>query len=419
MKTVNLSLLFFLASAQVSFACNDANGPTKTRIFPSNILNAQRFADTIKESFDGNAMGYAVVLRGPDGHLLADVSFGWARTDCDADGPRAFDSQTVTSWASSSKVVAAAAILNKIERFPDTRSLDERLIDLFPRRWPVGACTTPGSCWSEATIAHALSHRAGFSKSVNTAWEDRFASGTSERPVGDRVYANESFAIFEYLGHFLAAEKMNGFENTNAGSDLADYSEAVRTEVRTYWLPYLQEQIFIPAGVAATCGDVMFRNDNYSRAYRDISDRSSGNLSTAEDPRTCTAGGVVISVSDMSKFLHTLSQTDRIISHELFKSEMARDDDKRLGFDNYIDLCDRLDDLDITNIACRGLWALRKNGGSRGVGSEILIFSDGSVAAFSRNSGWLDGADVDQVDTIIEAWLRSKIQGAGTLSIEQ
>ena len=99
---------------------------------------------------------------------------------------------------------------------------------------------------------------------------------------------------------------------------------------------------------------------------------------------------------------------------------MVRDDSSRIGFDNYIDLCDRLDSLELTDVACNGWWALRKNGASRGeVGTEILVFSDGSVMAFARNSGWTEGTSISQIDTLLEAWLRAKTQGAGTLTIEQ
>jgi hypothetical protein len=293
------------------------------------------------------------------------------------------------------------------------------LVDLFPRRWPVGTCSTPGQCWSESTIAHALSHRAGFVKAVNTPWEARFASGTSERPVGQRFYANENFAVFEYLGHFLAAGKMRDFEDANSSGDLADYTQAVRTEVRAYWEPYLRTQVFEPAGISAACADVASLGSNHARTYVDIADRTPGWLSTPANTQTCTTGGIVMSVSDMTKFLHTLARTDRIISHELFEEEMVRDDDRRVGFDNYLDLCGRLDALDVTDVACRDLWALRKNGAARGeVGSEIMVFSDGSVAAFARNSAWTEGANVDQIETLLEAWLRAKTLGAGNLTID-
>lgn len=417
---LSLALGFLATTSEAVFACNDQPGPATERLFSVNGYNAQRFADTISGGFDGNVMGYAVVLRGPDGRLIAEVSAGWARTDCDGDGPRAFDSQTVASWASSSKVVTAAAILNKIERFPDTRSLNERLVDLFPERWPVGPCTTTGSCWSEATIAHTLSHRAGFVKSVNTPWEERFASGTTERPVGERAYANESFAVFEYLGHFLAAGKMRDFEDANSTSDLAEYSLAARAEVRRHWEPYLEREVFEASGISAACADVAAFGSNYARTYANITDRTPGWLSTPERVQTCTTGGIVMSVSDMTKFLHALSRTDRIISNEFFQEQMVREDDSRIGFDNYIDLCARLEDLDLTNATCPGWWVLRKNGASRGeIGTEILVFSDGSVAAFARNSGWLGRTNVSQIDTLLEAWLRAKTQGAGNFTIEQ
>jgi CubicO group peptidase (beta-lactamase class C family) len=415
-----LALGLFLTATAPALACNDAPGPATTRLFAVQGYNAQRFVDTVTSAFDGNAMGYAVVLRAPDGRLVAEVASGWARTDCEVEGPRAFDSRTVTSWASASKVVTAAAILNKIERFPQTRSLDERLVDLFPERWPVGACATPGRCWSEATIAHALSHRVGFRSDVNAPYEERFASGISERPVGERAYANESFDIFDYLGHFLAADKMRDFEDANTAGDLADYSQAVRAEVRLHWAPYLQREVFGPSGIQATCADVAAFGSNYARAYADVSDSTRGRLSTPQNTGTCTTGGMVMSVSDMTKFLHALSRTDRIISNALFREEMTRVDDLRVGFDSRIRLCGRLEALGVTQVACNGWWALRKNGASgQRIGTEILVFSDGSVAAFARNSGWREGANVDQIETLLEAWLRAKTQGAGSLSIQE
>jgi hypothetical protein len=98
--------------------------------------------------------------------------------------------------------------------------------------------------------------------------------------------------------------------------------------------------------------------------------------------------------------------------------EMTRVDDLRVGFDSHIRLCGRLDALGVTGVACNGWRARRKNGASgQRIGTEILVFSDGSVAAFARNSGGRKGANVDQIETLREAWLRAKTQGAGSHSI--
>jgi hypothetical protein len=157
---------------------------------------------------------------------------------------------------------------------------------------------------------------------------------------------------------------------------------------------------------------VRFKGDNYAMAYATIDDRSRGWLATPDKVQTCTTGGMVMSVMHMTKFLWALANTDDIISNDLFESEMVRSDRQRLGFDQYIDLCDRLESLDIelpANRTCNGWWALTKNGASRGkIGTEILVFHDGSTVAFARNSGWTDPDAIEQRETLIEAYLRAR-----------
>jgi hypothetical protein len=149
---------------------------------------------------------------------------------------------------------------------------------------------------------------------------------------------------------------MRDFEDANTSGDLADYSQAVRAEVRRHWAPYLQREVFGPSGIQAACADVAASGSNYARAYADISDRTRGRLSTPQNTATCTTGGMVMSVSDMTKLLHALSCTDRIISNALFREEMTRADDRRVGFDSRIRLCGRLDAL----ASAQCFWGKRK-----------------------------------------------------------
>lgn len=77
----------------------------------------------------------------------------------------------------------------------------------------------------------------------------------------------------------------------------------------------------------------------------------------------------------MSKFYHTLVNTDRIISRSFFESTMQIDKPELMGFDG-------------RKRMSNGEYSYQKNGGSNGgkVAADTMYFTDGLTAVLVRNS---------------------------------
>jgi len=398
-----LYFIFCLSSIYpfvASSGCLPDDPPHTENFYLNKHINSQRFVRHIADTVDNKVMGYVAILRGKDGSLLAAIEHGWAKTPCEDGIGLPYTKNTISSWASVTKVVTAATILNKINRFW-SRSLDERLIDHFPDGWVVGDCYIADNCWSDAQIRHALSHRAGFDKSINTPWPDRFLSGESEKPIGERSYTNDAFSIWHYLGSFLAAGKMADAETSYTMSD-GDYTQYIFDATRQIWKDYLNNQIAKKAGIKLSCGDVDFNGDNFALIYDDPNDETQGYQPNSVDTPNCTSGGMVMSANSMSKFYHTLVNTDRILSPSFFSDTMQIAKPELMGFDGREEMQN-------------GEFSYQKNGGARGgrIAADTMYFTDGLTAVIVRNSKKQD--DLKWRKLLTDAYNSGMETGTGVL----
>jgi CubicO group peptidase (beta-lactamase class C family) len=365
-------------STSLALACDlPENRPHREAHRLDNHVDTETFIDHVRETIDDGVMGYAVILRSPTGRKIAEVSHGWAQSPCEDSGARAYGINTVTPWASVTKMVTTAAVLNKIRRF-STRRLDERMIDHLPKRWTVTNCDGTSTCWSDVEIRHLLSYQAGFGGGDGLGWEDTLALPATPRPVGVRKYSNAPFSVWHYMGSFFAGGKMEAAEAAFQGGH-DDYEDYIFAAVREIWTDVLNKQIFAPLDIRATCGDVAFAGDNLALLYNyktPASDGQPGYHPGSGDGTNCTSGGIVMSVNDMSKFVHALANTDKIISRKQYENHLAIIGNDVFGWNG-------------SNPTTDGrVWY--KHGGSTGgnghVGTDILAFSSGYTATIAVNS---------------------------------
>lgn len=342
------------------------------------------FLREIADRIGDDVMGYGVILRAPSGRIVAWMTHGWAQSPCETTGGRRFRLDTVTPWGSVTKMVTTAAVLNKVRRIAQ-RSLEDRMVDFLPRRWRIGcAGSGSGDCWRDVTIGHLLSYQGGFRGAIDTDYSIRLKSRRTERPVGQRVYSNENFGIFNYMGAFFAGPRMQTVEAGYHGPDSA-YDAVMFTATRGIWTDYLSTHIYRPLNIHGACGAVDFAGPDHVLLYdyrRGDGRDETGYKPNPVDTPNCTSGGIVMSLRDMSTFVHALANTGKMISRAQYAQHLARTDNDVLGWNG--------------NIAASDGPMFFKAGasthGGKHLGTHVMAFSSGYTAVIATNSYTRTGA---------------------------
>ncbi len=401
----SLAALMVTCSA-AAIACDlPQNRPHQEFRTVDNFINTEAFVEHVRTTIGDDVMGYAVILRSPTGKTVAAINHGWAKSPCEEDGALAYNSNTVTPWASVTKMVTLAAVLNKIKRF-STRSIDERMIDHLPERWDVNNCDGSGSCWSDVEIRHLLPYQAGFGNSGGLGWPETLALPATPRPVGNRKYMNAHYSAWHYMGSFFAGGIMRQAEEDFDGAD-DEYEDYIFDAVREIWERYLKREVFDPVGIQGACRDVDFAGDNFALLYNyktPASDGDPGKKTTSADGKNCTSGGIVMSVNDMSKFVHALANTDKIISKKQYENHLMITGSNVFGWNE----SDPVDDGRV--------WFKAGGAGSPGhVGAHIAAFSSGYTAVIAVNSFQRSDSDWSRIGVLKAAYEAGRDQSTGVL----
>lgn len=369
-----------------------------------NAINTEVFTDTIQDIVGGDVMGYVVLLRGKNGRRIAEIDYGYARTPCEPEGVRKFNRNTVVPWASVTKMITTAAVLHKTEKSAN-RKLTDRILNYLPERWEVQSCTGASDrCWRYVKIQDLLSYQSGFRKSGGKTFQQRLESpgAQTEGRIGQRSYNNSHFSIWHYMGSFFAPGKMKKAEAGYSGGEIT-YDDYIFAMTRSIWKNYLQKNIYDPLDIQGTCSDVSIGDNNYAKTYQTTSSKRGYKPNSLDTPN-CAAGGVVMSPKDMSKFIYSLSQTQKIISRDLYNETLALENNDVLGWNG-------------SNAVTGGL-AFRKAGGSSSkktsrlpdnnfsgrVGAEVVVFPNGMSAVMVINSKRPKSSEWKLKTTLIEAY---------------
>lgn len=369
------------AAAQKRAGCTlPSDRPLQSKAEFSPDINTQAFVDTVLNTIGDDMMGYVVLLQSKQGQIIGEINYGFARTPCESKGKQPFTHNTTVTWGSVTKLITAAAAIDRTEQSP-RYSLDQRMADNVPQRWEVG------QGWKATTIGHLLRYQGGFTGSGSGPLWDRIATTVTERPVGSREYVNANYTAFHYLGRFfVGTTEWNSIESSFRSNEIS-YHDYLFGKTRSIWKNVLRTRIFDPIDIKGDCDKIDFNGDNYAHYYNSPNSKK-GYFINPLDQRNCASGGVTMSVRDMGKFMHALSQTDKIISKENYQSLMSITSNNLVAYNNNYTVADG------QAYGKAGGWspsgasgsAVPGNTASGAVRNYVMAFPNGMTAIFAANS---------------------------------
>lgn len=336
----------------------------------------QAVVDTVNASMD-NAMGYALVIRRPDGQRVAFSRAGWAIHPLDSDFARfasPFTVRTQAAMGSTTKMWATAAAVMRLDEMTQADTLGTPFRRYLPNRWRDQVHTR----FQQSTVQDVIRQTAGFRRDGNgTSLPDRLSSGDNpfdrcplrSTPPYPFCYSNAGGGLFHYiLPHMmLAADSgMAGEEARLRDLPRADYDRRIQDFTSRVYREFVQENVLRPAGVTATCNARDFLNGGrLALGYSSPRDRS-GTL-TPDQNRNCASGGWIISAEDLSRVIWNLRNTNQILTPQSRARFFATDNTSR-----------------VWSIVYRGQHI--HDGGWLGFISGVVAMDDGYTAVIVSNS---------------------------------
>lgn len=397
--TALASLCLITSAPSWALPCNAVPfNPTITTTADAGIDTAL-YAELVASAMgEGHNKGWSSTLSDAEGHVIASINQGLARTACDPGGERTFNASTETPWGSVSKILTTAAALRVVEG--GGASLDSALVNFLPVRWrnQVHNRFVLGENGSgPVTLRMMLSHRGGFQHSScqgRTIKErlidgDLVNCGTEEEPelapaVGTRSYANMSQAIFQIaLAYMEEPAMMQSAESFAADMSTADYDFYIQNVTNSHYRNYVKNEILNPNGISAVCSMAENQQANPSGNFTLWFDSDADSLGTLpyDDNESCAAGAWMMSSLEMAKFLRLLQDGETILSPDTY-ALMEQSWTESLGW-------------------WRSDWQLgtvyAHNGGWSGTSSSVRLLPGGYISTAVYNSGgfedWRDFFD--------------------------
>lgn len=274
-------------------------------------------------------VGMNVTLMDNFGNNVAYVNCGVARKEF----PRpVFSFNTQTPWGSVSKVIAAVAVLNLIEKRPDL-SLDDDFRKFLPVRWRNSVHWRFRAPENPVTLRMLLSHRGGFRRNpcAGEGLPQVLSSGhvfpcsesESFHPpaVGtERAYSNVGIELFNLLLPYM--EHPIHFPSWEWSFHLGTlaYDRYVVDRSQREYLKYVKNMAAaVNVQVDCRMGEVAASHLNHTHWF--VSPSSQGTLPNVNidvpSERAigkCAQGGIIMSPADMGRFMHAVTNTNSIIS---------------------------------------------------------------------------------------------------------
>jgi CubicO group peptidase (beta-lactamase class C family) len=372
------------AIAAATTDCSLASArPLTIESLPRDSIDTAKFVANVVNDLGDDYMGYSAMLIGRGGTTIAAAKYGWARTACEAEGELRFNHNTQTAWGSVTKVLTTALAIDKVER--SSQSLEEPMWENLPADWRAESIAD-NSPHQAVTIRHLLSHRSGFATNSPLTLRERATSATLEKPIGTRDYSNANFAIFQRMGRFFREGYFDDMEASYSPGEITkeDFLETVGLSI---YQDTFQNRIADKLGIAFGCNRPEHAGANFSRYYT-WPNATNGYMINPVDTPGCSTGGVMMSPRDMATFLHALTRTDEIISHENYENEMAVPGKERLGWDYAISVPGG---MMYGKNGARGFSRFKGNSyipgnPSGGSYSEIVAYPNGTMALITANS---------------------------------
>lgn len=356
----------------------------------------------VQDQMDG-VMGYAVVIRNPQGERVGFARGGWAIHPLDPEYSRfarQYDVHTMAAAGSTTKAWATAVAVLRLDMETGGLSLlDMSLKDALPARWGNLLHTR----FSDVTVLDVIKHRAGFRHegpdlietggefpawyrlrhgerwpgSVNSPFCEGGArpasnTGPSLLPAGSgppyaHCYSNSAGGLFHYalapMAHdpgFLALERE--LEEV----PIAEYNRHITPYTARFYQEYVRDRILDPAGAIGSCDmSELIGRRPVALGYAGPGDFSG----VVQTPGTlgCASGGWIISMDDLSRVLHAITNTGSILDAGSRAALFNNDDARRVW------------DIRIGR-------ASTHNGARTDAMASVVIMPDGYVAAMAWSS---------------------------------
>lgn len=377
--------------------------PLQTRAEQVAGFSTRAFNDFILNTLKRDLMGYAVILQDKTGKRIAEINYGYARRPGESRGVQPFTRDTVVTWGSITKMITAAAAIDRTEQLPRL-NLDMRMVDYLPALWQVS------NPWKPVTLRQLLSYQGGFNGGI---FPPTNAKGSLrirlERPqvegvIGNRLYENANYSAFHFLGKFFVASRVwQAIEDGYPGGEVS-YDEYIFAKTRPIWMNFLQTRIFGPLGIKGACGKIDFNGNNYALYYNGPGSRR-GYFVNPEDMNNCASGGMVMSVRDMGVFIHALTQTDKIINRANYASTFGLiNNNNVVGWNRSNSITggrafEKAGDHGASGSAIQG------NSASGRVENYVMTFPNGMTAILAANSGIPDNATYNRSNMLRSAYL--------------
>ncbi len=362
----------------------------------------------IRQAMRG-VMGYAAVIRAPDGTRAGFVRAGWAIHPRDpefAQHAGQFDVHTIAAVGSTVKAWATAVAVARVDEQASGNVLDRPFSAYLPVRWRDGLSRR----FTDVTVRQVLTHRGGFRRDGPSETQSggvlpvRFrlqngeiwpgaptvppfcagaTGGTGPEsntdnhlPAGagppyTHCYSNSAGGMFHFLLAGMASDpELIGLEFRLRQATDAHYDKTMADYLGRFYEAYVQQHILGPSAARASCTMADFLgNRQVALGYRTAS-TVAGWLPPSSVGR-CASGGWVISMNDLSNVLHKVTSTGSVL---------ATPTRLRLHFGNP---GQRLWDSRSGNASTH--TGLRRNNG-RVAQAAVVVMHDGYVAALAWNS---------------------------------
>lgn len=269
-------------------------------------LDVNDFGLALHNSLKDSVNGYVMQLT-RNGTVVYNSKWNWAQTP--ADGSIGWDFTTKMHVASVSKYLTALGMMKALKLA--NLSYDTRIIDYLPASW------SKGNNIDKITFRHLLTHKSGFDlpccSSDYDYMKQKVAAGVSS--VGEYNYHNMNFGLCRIL-----IPVVMGYLNKDMS--LQDNEWDISSIL--WYLNFMQEKVFTPAGVTAAGFEPnpAFKN---ALAYKFPNNNedgwNSGNLYAMSG-----GAGWRLSVSDLLK----------VMDHARRKNDILRKTEVQEGLDSYL-----------------------------------------------------------------------------------
>ncbi len=290
-----------------------------------------KYENEIKKLFEGNAMGYQVILL-KNGKIVSEIAGGKARNAFDGEAKMTVN--TPANIGSTAKFFGGTALLHEFQKTSKIGGgmdswLSEKIYNYFPVVWKQNMHTSI----NQISFKDLLQHRSGFIQSDSEAkvYFDYLSKGVSSDTsqkfyYGKRNYANANITSVGYLLPLIDnAEELKNLNVLIGKKSLKPDDISIQTYMGDLFEIYMKGKVFntIKPAISPSCdptNDYPAKNIVYAKTYTAANDVFKGSVysSKIDNPtKAChAAGGWYVSGRELAAYVANFSATETIVSKE-------------------------------------------------------------------------------------------------------